>query len=220
MDWSLLRLRTVRPRHLCAGRAGAPRRRCGAAAGSRRGLAVPALRRVRARRSPPVRAGRGRLRSSPRGKEIRSKLILRLFAIERFLRGIVAVLAVAYALWHFRTRRLSIERAFDRELPLVRDLFRQLGYNIDHSKLVGLLQHALTLSSRTLTLLAAGPGPLRGHRADRGRRAVAGQALGRVLRDDRDLTRAAAGDLRPDPEDHGHGVPCSSPSTWRWSCTW
>ena len=38
----------------------------------------------------------------------------------------------------------------------MRGLFRQLGYNINNSKLVGLLHHALTLSSKTLTLLAIG----------------------------------------------------------------
>ena len=32
----------------------------------------------------------------------------------------------------------------------------QLGFNIDHSKLVGLIQHALTLSASALTLLAIG----------------------------------------------------------------
>ena len=37
----------------------------------------------------------------PRGKEIRSKLILRLFAIERFLRGVVAGFAAVF-LWQFR----------------------------------------------------------------------------------------------------------------------
>jgi uncharacterized membrane protein (DUF2068 family) len=89
----------------------------------------------------------------PRGKEIRSRLILRLFAIERFLRGIIAG-AVAVFLWQFRHSRVSIEQSFDRELPVIRSLFRQLGFNISNSKLVGLLHHALTLSSKTLTLLA------------------------------------------------------------------
>jgi uncharacterized membrane protein (DUF2068 family) len=91
----------------------------------------------------------------PRGKEVRSRLILRLFAIERFLRAIVIGTA-AVVLWQLRHSQTSIEQAFDRELPAVRDLFRQLGYNIDKSKLVGLLHHALTLSSPTLTLLAIG----------------------------------------------------------------
>jgi uncharacterized membrane protein (DUF2068 family) len=89
------------------------------------------------------------------GSQIRSKLILRLFAIERFLRALV-VLAISYGLFRYRSSRLSVEAAFDRDLPIVRDLFRQLGYNIEHSKLFGLLQHALTLSSGTLTLLALG----------------------------------------------------------------
>jgi uncharacterized membrane protein (DUF2068 family) len=90
-----------------------------------------------------------------RGKEIRSKLILRVFAVERFLRAIVFGVAT-YGLWQYRYSRNSVEQAFDRELPVIRDLLRQLGFSIDHSKLVGLLQHALTLSNGSLTLLAAG----------------------------------------------------------------
>jgi uncharacterized membrane protein (DUF2068 family) len=91
----------------------------------------------------------------PRGKEIRSRLILRLFALERFLRAILFGVA-AYGLWRYRYSRYSIEQAFDRELPIIRSMFRQLGFNIDHSKVVSLLQHALTLSNGSLTLLAAG----------------------------------------------------------------
>ncbi len=91
----------------------------------------------------------------PRGKEIRSRLILRLFAIERLLRAIAAGAAAVF-LWHYRHSQATIEHKFDRELPVVRGLFRQLGYNINSSKLVGLLHHALTLSTKTLTLLAIG----------------------------------------------------------------
>jgi uncharacterized membrane protein (DUF2068 family) len=91
----------------------------------------------------------------PRGKQIRSRVILRLFAIERLLRAIAAGTAAVF-LWEFRHSQASIEQKFDRELPVVRDLFRQLGYNIDSSKLVGVLHHALTLSTKTLVLLAIG----------------------------------------------------------------
>jgi uncharacterized membrane protein (DUF2068 family) len=91
----------------------------------------------------------------PRGREVRSKLILRLFALERFLRAIVFGIA-AFGLWRYRYSRNAIEQAFDRELPIIRDLLRQLGFNIDHSRVVGLLQHALKLSNGSLTLLAAG----------------------------------------------------------------
>jgi uncharacterized membrane protein (DUF2068 family) len=91
----------------------------------------------------------------PRGKQIRSVVILRLFAIERFVRVLVFAVA-AYALWQFRASRGSIEQLFDRDLPIVRGMFRQLGWNIDNSKLVGLVHHALTLSNETLTLVALG----------------------------------------------------------------
>ncbi len=56
----------------------------------RRGLAVPEVRRIRARpagRSGPAAAAP----LVPRGKEIRSKLILRVFAIERFVRAAVFI---------------------------------------------------------------------------------------------------------------------------------
>jgi len=102
--------------------------------------------------------GRGPAAEAPavaRGSQIRSHFILRVFAVERALRAVIFGTA-SYALWYFRDSQNSIERAFDRDLPLFRGTFRQLGYNIDNSKLVGLLRDALTLSSHTLTLLAIG----------------------------------------------------------------
>jgi len=90
-----------------------------------------------------------------RGPEIRSRLILRVFAVERLIRGIGAG-GGAVLLWRYRHSQASIEQRFDRELPVIRGLFHQLGFDITHSKLVGLLQHALTLSTKTLTLLAIG----------------------------------------------------------------
>lgn len=93
----------------------------------------------------------------PRGVQIRSKLILRLFAIERAIRVLLFGTA-SIVLWHFRHSQQDLLRAFNRELPVLRSSFRQLGYNIDKSGLVGLLRHALSLSSHTLTLLAVGAG--------------------------------------------------------------
>jgi uncharacterized membrane protein (DUF2068 family) len=105
---------------------------------------------------PPTRSGLAATAPVvPRGNEIRSKLILRVFAIERYLRGVIFG-AFAVFLWQYRHSQTSIEQRFDRELPVVRNLFRQLGFNITNSKLVGLLHHALTLSGKTLTLLAIG----------------------------------------------------------------
>ena len=62
-------------------------------------------------------------------------------------------------------------------------------------------------------------GAVRAHRADRGRRAVAGSALGRVLRDGGHLRLPAVRDLRPDREGHlAAGRGCWS--TCCWSGTW
>jgi uncharacterized membrane protein (DUF2068 family) len=91
----------------------------------------------------------------PRGREIRSKVILRVFAVERVIRALVFLVA-AYTLWHYRHSQHSLEHAFDRELSSLHGVLGQFGYSITNSKLVGLLRHALTLSTQTLTLLAAG----------------------------------------------------------------
>ncbi len=101
--------------------------------------------------------GRGPASEAPevrRGKEVRSAFILRIFAVERFLRALLFA-AAAYAVWRFEFRQVSIEQAFDRELPAVRTLFRQLGFDVDHSKLIGLIRHALTLTSGSIRLLAS-----------------------------------------------------------------
>ena len=90
-----------------------------------------------------------------RGKEVRSAVILRVFAVERFLRGL-AVATLAFVVWRFRYSQVSIEEAFQRERPVLHSLFEQLGINIDHSKLVGLITRALTLSPTTLTWLSVG----------------------------------------------------------------
>jgi uncharacterized membrane protein (DUF2068 family) len=88
-----------------------------------------------------------------RGKELRSAFILRLFAIERFLRAIIFG-GLAIAIWRFASSRMSIEQAYDNALPELRAFLRQLGFNVNHSKLLGLIQHAFTLNSRILTWLA------------------------------------------------------------------
>jgi uncharacterized membrane protein (DUF2068 family) len=88
-----------------------------------------------------------------RGNELRSVLILKVFAVERYLRATVAAI-LAFFVWRLKYSRQSIEQAFDREIPLVREMFHQFGYNIDNSKLVGLIQRALTLSPTTIEVVA------------------------------------------------------------------
>jgi uncharacterized membrane protein (DUF2068 family) len=90
-----------------------------------------------------------------RGKEVRSAFILRVFAIERFIRALV-IGAAAFGVWRFSYSRLSLEQEFNRALPDVRRLYTDLGFNFRHSTLIGLVHHALRLNSRTLGYLAIG----------------------------------------------------------------
>jgi uncharacterized membrane protein (DUF2068 family) len=90
-----------------------------------------------------------------RGKEIRSQLILRVFAVERFLRFLVFAVA-AYGVWRFKFDQASIERGYDNDLPAIRALYRDLGFDVNHSRLLGLIQHSFMLTPRTLTYLAIG----------------------------------------------------------------
>ena len=105
---------------------------------------------------PP--GGHGPAAAAPqvrRGKEIRSAFILRIFAIERFLRALIFA-AAAYGVWRFSYSHTSLEHTFDRTVPALRNLYKDLGYNFSQSKIFGLVQHALRLDSHTLRLLALG----------------------------------------------------------------
>ena len=105
---------------------------------------------------PPAGSGPAAAAPEPRrDKDLRSSLILRVFAIERFLRALVFGV-LAYGVVQYKNSRLTIEQAFDRKLPVIRALFRELGFNIDHSKLVGLIQRAFTLSPRVLSYIVIG----------------------------------------------------------------
>jgi uncharacterized membrane protein (DUF2068 family) len=90
-----------------------------------------------------------------RGKEIRSELILRVFAVERFIRFLLFG-GVAYLIWQFGHSKQSIEHIFNRDLPIVRDTFNQLGFNINHSRLLLEFRKALHISPHTLDLIAIG----------------------------------------------------------------
>ena len=90
-----------------------------------------------------------------RGKELRSELILRAFAVERFLRFLVFAIA-AYGVWRFKSDQANIERGYNNDLPAIRALYRDLGFDVNHSRLLGLIQHSFMLTPRTLTYLAIG----------------------------------------------------------------
>ncbi len=105
-------------------------------------------------------AGSGPVLKAPvvkRGKEIRSELILRIFAIERFIRFLLLG-GVTYLIWQFGHSRQSIKHIFERDLPIIRSAFNQLGFDISHSHVLIDIRKVLHFSQHTLTLIAVGVG--------------------------------------------------------------
>ena len=90
-----------------------------------------------------------------RGREIRSELILRVFAVERFIR-VLLFGGVAYLIWQFGHSRQSLQHILNRDLPIVRSTFNQLGFNVNHSKLLLDVRKIFHISPHTLNLLAVG----------------------------------------------------------------
>jgi uncharacterized membrane protein (DUF2068 family) len=92
-----------------------------------------------------------------RAEQVRSALILRIFAVERFFRALIFA-ALAIAVWRFSVSRLSFEQAYDQALPPLKALLRDFGFSVEHSKLLGLLHKAFTLDPSTLGYIALGLG--------------------------------------------------------------
>ncbi len=90
-----------------------------------------------------------------RGTQVRSALILRIFAVERFLRALIFA-ALAIAVWRFSISRQSLEDSYDNALPPLKTLLRDLGFSVQHSKILGLLNKAFTTDPKILTYLAIG----------------------------------------------------------------
>ncbi len=78
---------------------------------------------------------------------------MRALAVERLLRALV-LFAGAFVIIRFRDDRGSIRGRVDAELPLLRPLADQIGWNIDDSKAVQWLDKAFVLSETTLMWIA------------------------------------------------------------------
>lgn len=91
----------------------------------------------------------------PRGRLLRDRLIMRLLAAERVVRGLVFVVLAA-GVFKVRNSQEQLHAAFDRELPLIRPLADQIGWNPDNSKIVAFIEKGWTLSPTVLTWIAVG----------------------------------------------------------------
>jgi len=90
-----------------------------------------------------------------RGRELRDAFIMRFFALERVIRGLVIV-AGAYGVWRFSAHRGSIQKVFEKDIPLLKPLANQVGWDLDNSHIVETIRHVFTLKSSTLVWFAAG----------------------------------------------------------------
>lgn len=89
----------------------------------------------------------------PRGRLLRDRYLMRLLAVDRLLRALVFV-ALGLAVLRVRGRQGDLRQAFADELPLLRPIAQQVGWNIDDSRVVGLAYRAFDFSDATLTWIA------------------------------------------------------------------
>ena len=91
----------------------------------------------------------------PRGRLLRDRRIMRLLAVERVLRGLL-LLGLATLVFLFRDSRDNLHASFETDLPLLRPLADQIGWNVDNSKIIRGIDSVFSLSPTTLTWIAIG----------------------------------------------------------------
>jgi uncharacterized membrane protein (DUF2068 family) len=90
-----------------------------------------------------------------RGRQLREATVLRVFAVERWVRALVLAL-LGYAVLRFKSSEQSLQQTFDRVLPAARPLAKAFDLNIDTSPTVARLHRLLTTDPGTLTWIAIG----------------------------------------------------------------
>jgi uncharacterized membrane protein (DUF2068 family) len=102
--------------------------------------------------------GRGPADAAPivlRGRALRDAVVLRLLAVERFVKGSLVLLA-AYGVFRFRANRDAVQEAFNEDLPLIRPLAEKLHYSLDDSSVVHTLRSVIEARSSTLMWVTIG----------------------------------------------------------------
>ncbi len=88
-----------------------------------------------------------------RGAALRSAFILRLLAVERWIRGAVIV-ALGIAVLRFKSTEVSIKELFDRDLNSLQPFFDQIHFNVSDSGIIRAIQDAVSTRQSTLTWVA------------------------------------------------------------------
>jgi uncharacterized membrane protein (DUF2068 family) len=102
--------------------------------------------------------GRGPAATAPhvrRGRHLRDVIVMRALAIERVVRTVIFTL-LGVGVLAVRGTHGRLQTAFENELPLIRPLADQIGWNPDNSRLLHRIDQAFSLSPTTLAWIAAG----------------------------------------------------------------
>ena len=89
-----------------------------------------------------------------RGKALRSAFILRLLAVERWVRGTI-ILLLGIAVLRVESSQVSIKDLVNQDLRALKPFFDQIKFNVSDSGLVRAVENALNASPTTLDLVAA-----------------------------------------------------------------
>jgi uncharacterized membrane protein (DUF2068 family) len=101
--------------------------------------------------------GRGPAADAPivlRGKALREAFVLRLLAVERWVRAVILALLAA-AVVKFETSQTSLQQFFDKELPRLKGAASAFNYDLDKSPTVTRIEHLLHSRHGTLHLVEA-----------------------------------------------------------------
>jgi uncharacterized membrane protein (DUF2068 family) len=90
-----------------------------------------------------------------RGAALRSAFILRLLALERWVRGVIVIL-LGLAVLKFKSTKVSLKQLFDKDLSALKPFFNQINFNVSDSGLIRTIEKALTAKQSTLSLIAGG----------------------------------------------------------------
>jgi uncharacterized membrane protein (DUF2068 family) len=103
----------------------------------------------------PTRSGPAAEAPMPlRGRALRSRLIMRLLAVERVFRFVLVALG-AYAVWKFSNSQHAVQLLFERNLTVFRPVAQHYGYDLDNSSVVQTIRKFFSYRKADLDIAAA-----------------------------------------------------------------
>lgn len=102
---------------------------------------------------PPV--GSGPADHAPmvlRGAALRDSVILRVLAVERFLRAVILI-ALAAGIWWFRDQRANLQTTVESYIPLLQPIADRLGVTIGDLPLMHRIETVLNAEATTILLI-------------------------------------------------------------------